>query len=245
MQILTYILSPLFHLYYLFVFLVFHPIIVIGLKVGGDKSRVKVVAALNFFLKTGMYITGASVKISGQENIPNGERPLIVASNHQSLYDIPIIGYLFASRSIDYIAKKSLGKYIPTISYNLRNGNSALVDRDNGGQSVREIFKVGKYVEANKTAICIFPEGTRTKDGKMKVFLPAGLGTLTRVSPSALVIPFAIKGHYELLSKSSFWVQIGQKLEYTILPAIDPKGMKPDELSALVQSQIEDVVKGA
>lgn len=240
MQFLTYILSPLFQLYYNLIFLFFHPILVIGFKLGGHKTRSKVVGSLNYFLSTALGVAGARMSVKGKENIPNDERPLIVASNHQSQYDIPILGYLFAKKNIDYVAKTSLGKGLPTVSFNLRNGYSALVDRNNGAQSVREIFKLGRQIESAKSAACIFPEGTRSRTGELREFMPAGLGTLTRSAPSALVVPFVIKGHSDLVSKSSFWLRVFQKIEYTILPAIDPKGMKPDELTALVQSKIQE-----
>lgn len=239
---LTYILSPIYHLYYLFVLCVFHPITAFSLKRLGHKSRVIVIAAMNYLLQKGVLILGCRVKVKGKENLPNADRPLIIVSNHQALYDIPIIGSLFSLRSVEFVAKSSLSKGIPTISYNLRNGKSALVDRENGGQSVREIFKLGKYVQANKFAVCIFPEGTRTKTGEVNEFMPAGVASLLRAAPDALILPFAIKGHYDLTAKSSVWLKVGQKLEYTIFPVIDPKGLDMAELMQKMQGQITEAV---
>lgn len=240
---LSVILSALLHIYHGFVYVIFHPILYVGFKLGGDKARLKIVKCLNFFLHTGLYIVGASLSVKGKENLPGTDRPFIVVSNHQSLYDICIIGRLFAYGGIDFVAKSSLGKYIPSVSYNLRNGHSALVDRNNGAQSVREIFKFGRYIQANNTAACIFPEGTRTKDGKVNPFMPAGVATLVRASPSALIVPFVIEGHHELCASNNFVMNVGQKLEYTILPTIDPKGRNIDELVKEIETKIHDVLE--
>lgn len=238
-QMLTYILSPLLHFYHLLVFSFCHLAIVMAYSIFGHKGRLKVIAVYYTLMQWGLYIVGVSIKVKGRENINVSGRPLIVASNHQSLYDIPAIGHLFSSQNIEFVAKSSLGKNIPTVSFNLRKGFSALIDRDKGGQSVRAIFALGKYMEENKIAVGVFPEGTRSRSGEVQEFMPAGIGTLLRSSPSALVQPFAIKGHSQLIAKSSTFLKVGQRIEYFILPAIDPSSMKADELAALVQSEIE------
>lgn len=238
MKILSFFLSPLLYLWYIIIFLGFHPILVIGHKLGGDAGRVKVISLFNLFMLKGLHLIGVKFTIKGLENIPTDDRPVVVVSNHQGLSDIPVIGYLFASKNIDFVSKSSLGKNIPTVSYNLTHGQSALVDRENGGQSVREIFKFGRYIQKNNTAACIFPEGTRSLDGKVNKFMPAGVATLLRSAPSAIVVPFAIKGHYEIIAKKSFFLKIGQRVEYTILPPIEPKGREIDELISDIHAQI-------
>lgn len=243
MQQLTYILSPLLHLYHLLVFCFCHLAIVVAYALFGHKGRLKVISVYYFLMQIGLFIIGASIKVIGRENLPEKGRPLIVASNHQSLYDIPALGHLFAFRNVEFVAKSTLGRNIPTVSFNLRKGYSALIDRDKGGQSVRAIFALGKYMEEHKIAVCVFPEGTRSRSGEVQPFMPAGIGTLLRSSPSALVLPVAIKGHAELINKSAVFLKIGQNLKYTILPPIDPRGMKTDVLTALVQSQIEKAME--
>ena len=243
MQILSYILSPLLHFYHLLVFCFCHLAIVPAYSLFGHQGRLKVMSIYYALMQFGLYIVGSSIKVKGREHLPPKGRPLIVASNHQSLYDIPALGNIFSYRDVEFVAKSSLGKNIPAVSFNLRKGYSALIDREKGGQSVRAIFALGKYMEESKIAVCVFPEGTRSRSGKVQQFMPAGIGTLLRSSPTALVLPIALKGHSQLISKSTAFVKIGQKLEYTILPPIDPTGMKPDELAALVQQQVEKAME--
>ncbi len=243
MQFLTYILSPITHLYYLITFCIFHLIQIFTLKVFGEKYRLKSIVVLNFFLTRALYILGSKIIIKGKENLPDNSRPVIIVSNHQSLYDIPIIGHLFRGNTVKFVAKKSLGKGIPCVSYNLRNGGSALIDRNNGGQAIRELFKLGKHIQENKYAACIYPEGTRSKTGKVQEFQSAGVATILRSAPDAIIVPFAIKGHSSLIAKSNIWMKVGQRISYTIFPAIDPKGKNIDDVINDIYLQIKQTVE--
>lgn len=243
LQLFTYILSPLFHLYYGLVFLITHPIQYAAHKLGGEKARLTVINGLNYTLTRGLYLITCRISIKGIENLPSTSRPVIIVSNHQSTYDIPIIGYLFRKNNVKFVAKSSLGKGIPTVSYNLVHGKSALVDRNNAGQSIREIFKLGKLINENNFAACIYPEGTRSKTGKVKKFQSAGLAALLRAAPNALIIPFAISGHAQLIKNSKIWLKIGQEVNYTICPAIDPKEKNLDELSEQLRALIKGIVE--
>ncbi len=242
-QFLTYLLSPIFHLYYGLVVALHHPAQIIAHKIFGEKGRLVVIRSLNFFMTYSLWIIGARIKIIGRENKPDTSRPLVIVANHQSFYDISIIGHLFRKNNVKYVSKESLGKGIPTVSYNLRHGHSALVDRNNGAQAVRAILKLGLYIEKTKTAACIYPEGTRSKSGKVHKFQTAGINTLLRTSPSALVIPFAIKGHSDLIENSKIWLKIGQKIEYHILPTIEPKNIGIALLTQDIQNQITKIVE--
>lgn len=242
LKILSFILSPLSHVYYALVFGIIHPIQIMAHRLFGEKQRLRVIRVLNYLLTRGPYLMLSRTSIHGKENIPDNSRPIIIVSNHQSFNDIPIIGHLFRENNVKFVAKHTLGKGLPTISYNLVHGCSALVDRNNGAQSVREIFKLGRHIEANNFAACIFPEGTRSKTGELKEFFSAGVGTLLRSAPNAIVVPFAIKGHSQLIQKSELWLKVGQKIDYTIFPAIDPKTMPLEELMTKIREQIASVV---
>lgn len=243
-QFLTYILSPLLHFYYGAVSCILHVAQIIAYRLFGEKARLKVIVVLNFLLSKALYIVGAKIVITGLENIPDNSRPLIIISNHQSFYDIPIIAHLLRKNNVKYVAKASLGKGIPTISYNLVHGKSALVNRDNGAQAVRAIFQLGKHIQENNYAACIYPEGTRCATGKVQKFQTAGINALLRSAPSARVIPFAIKGHSDLISKSRWWLRVGQRIEYHLLPVIEPKGLDVVEMTKDIREKISKIVAG-
>jgi 1-acyl-sn-glycerol-3-phosphate acyltransferase len=199
--------------------------------------RKKVVDVLNYGLLYSLWILGAKITFKGLKNIPNN-RPLIIVANHQSTLDIPPIIVAFKKNHPKFISKIELGKGIPSISYNLRHGGSVLIDRQNKSQSVKDILMLGKHIEANNYSACIFPEGTRTKDGRIKTFMPAGIASLLRTAPSALIVPFAIDGNFELMRHGYFPMTFGVHLKYTAFDPIDPKGMDSTELTQMIEDMI-------
>ena len=239
-KLFGYLLTPLFHLYYGLMLVLFHPIQVAALHFFGDPARKKSVDLLNLFLVKGLYILGCSVKFSGFEKIPDN-RPIIIVSNHQSMYDIPAVVYGFKKYYPKFISKIELSKHLPSISHNLKHGKSALIDRENGTQSVKEILKLGRLIQENNYAACIFPEGTRSKTGRVKKFMPAGIHTLLRAAPSAVIVPFVVDGHSQLMDKGFFPLTFGQKISYTVLDPVEPKDQSIEE----VVNRIHDSIKKA
>lgn len=236
--ILSYFLSCLYYFYFGLVLAIFHPVQVIAHHVFGDPARKKVVDVLNFFLVYGMYILGCSIKFSGFEKIPD-DRPIVIASNHQSMFDIPPVVIGFRKYYPKFISKESLAKNLPSISYNLRHGKSALIDRKKGTAAVKEIFKLGQLIQETNSAACIFPEGTRSKTGKVKKFMNAGVHTLLRAAPSAIIVPLVIDGHSKLLSRGLFPLQIGLKISYTVLDPIEPGDRPIEEIVGEVENSIK------
>lgn len=236
-KILGLILTPFFCLFYALTLLLFHPVQVLTNRFSGDGARRRAVDVMNAILVKALYLMGSRVKFVGLENIPN-DRPVIIVANHQSLFDIPAVGYAFAKLYPKFISKIELGKNLPSISYNLKQGQSALIDRENGSQSVKEIFKLGRLIEANNYAACIFPEGTRSKNGNVRKFQAAGINTLLRAAPSAVIVPFVIDGHNRLMTNGKLPLVFGQKITYTALAPVDPKNLNVDDVVSRVEEAI-------
>ena len=233
-----YPLSALFYLYYGLLLVLFHPIQVIAFWLSGDVARKKMVDLLNRFLVYGLYLLGCKITFRGFEKVPFG-RPLIIVSNHQSIFDIPAVVHGFRRFYPRFISKIELSKNLPSISHNLKHGQSALIDRKNGTQSVKEIFKLGRLIQARNEAACIFPEGTRSKTGKVGPFMTAGLETLSRAAPSAIIIPFVIDGHRQLMRQGNFPLACFQRVSYTVLDPVEPANLPIDELANKVKQEIE------
>jgi 1-acyl-sn-glycerol-3-phosphate acyltransferase len=204
----------------------------------GYPVRKKAVDTMNFGLLYGLWILGTRITYKGFEKIPKN-RPLNIVANHQSTLDIPAVIVGFRKNHPKFISKIELGKGIPSISYNLRHGGSVLIDRKNPRQAVKDILLLGKHIEQHNYAACIFPEGTRTKTGLVKTFQPAGIASLIKTSPSAIIVPFAIDGHSQLMRNRNFPMTFGMHLKYTVLDPIEPKGMD----SAVLAQMIEDGMK--
>ncbi len=220
-------LTVFFYIVFGLLLVIFHAIQVLALHLGGYHAHKKSVDILNYCIIKCFYLVGARVKFNGFEKLPES-RPLIIVSNHQSQWDIPPVVWGFRKHHPKFISKIELAKNIPSISYNLRHGGSALIDRKNGSQAIRELIKLGEKIEKNNYAVCIYPEGTRSADGKMKKFQPGGIKTLLKAAPSAVIVPFVIDGNYKLQANKSWIINPGVKLTYTVLDPIEP-GMIPAE----------------
>ena len=120
---------------------------------------------------------------------------VILAANHASFLDPPLVGSGL-HRQINYLARASLFRY-PGVGWLFRNWNAVPVERDGGGaaglKAILERLLAGG-------AIILFPEGTRTKDGKLQ---PArsGIG-LTVIKSDAVVIPARMFGTFECYSRT-------------------------------------------
>ncbi len=236
-KILSYSLTPIYLLTFGLLLLIFHPIQVITRWIWGYPVRKKAVDVLNYGLLYSLKIMGSKITFRGFEKVPQNH-PIIIVANHQSTFDIPPIVVGFRKNHPKFISKIELGKGIPSISYNLRYGGSVLIDRKNPRQSVKDILMLGKHIEQNNYAACIFPEGTRSKDGLMKPFAPAGIASLIKTAPSALIVPFVIDGNSTLMKKGYYPLTFGVHLKYTALDPIDPKGMDSAELTLMIENRI-------
>jgi len=186
-------------------------------------------------------ITGASFRYIGRPTLPSG-RPVIIVSNHQSMYDIPMIMWACRAREVGFIAKKELGRWIPSISLALRHLGSVLIDRKDGKGSIRAIAAFGAEKERVKQVAAIFPEGTRARDGVMREFKPSGLLALFRSMPTALIQPVAIRGNWELLRYNFLPVPWGTHIEIEFLEPLEPSSYPADMLLEEVQNRIKSAV---
>jgi len=124
--------------------------------------------------------------------------PVIIASNHASIIDPPLIG-IFVKRAINYLARESLFRF-PVIGWILRSWNAVPVDREGGGAAgLRAILD--RLLGGG--AIILFPEGTRTRDGKLQ---PARSGVgLTVIKSIAPVVPVRVFGTFEAFNREMSW----------------------------------------
>src|SRR5215831_15459519 len=120
--------------------------------------------------------------------------PVILAANHASYLDPPLVG-AGVKRGINYLARDTLFRY-PGIGWLLRNWNSVPVDREGGGAAGLKAI-LDRLLDGG--AIILFPEGTRTRDGRLQ---PArsGIG-LTVIKSKAPVVPVRVFGTFEAFNR--------------------------------------------
>ena len=140
-KILAYPLSVIFYLSFGLSLVIFHPVQWVCFNLFGYQAHKKSVDYLNFFLLRSLNLLGTTFTFNNPYQISR-DQPCIIVANHQGQYDIPPIVWYMRRLHPKFISKKELGKGIPSISYNLRHGGSALIDRKDKGQSIRTIKKI-------------------------------------------------------------------------------------------------------
>ena len=237
-KILGYLLTPIYYLFFGLILLIFHPIQWICLKTGGYSAHKKSVDILNWFLFKSYLFLGNRVKFINKQHIPT-DRPIIFVSNHQGMYDIPPLIYHLRKYHAKFISKIELTKGIPSISFNLKYGGAANIDRKDKHQSLAEISKLAKNMEEKNWSCIIFPEGTRTKTGQMKPFGVGGLATLFNEVPRALIVPIAISGSYNMVKYGSYPLNTFLKMRWEVLQPIEPAAKTVEGLI----EELEQVIK--
>src|SRR3974390_1146755 len=136
-----------------------------------------------------MYATYFRWRVFGAENVPL-KGGVILAANHASFIDPPLVGSGL-KRDINYLARESLFRF-PGIGALLRSWNSVPVDREGGGAAGLKAI-LDRLLAGG--GIILFPEGTRTRDGRLQ---PArsGIG-LVVIKSTAPVVPVRVFGTYE------------------------------------------------
>lgn len=214
-KIISYPLTVLFYLVFGLWLIIFQPIQWICYNVFGYNAHRWSVAILNFFLIRTTHILGTTYVVKGREKLPP-HKPLIFVANHQSLYDIPPFIWFMRAWHPKFISKKELGKGIPSVSYNLRYGGSALIDRKDPKQALPEIKKCAELINNNNYSVVIFPEGTRSKTGAPKPFSVNGLKMLYKFAPDAYFVPVTIENSWKMTRYGQFPLGIGNRLKFTV-----------------------------
>lgn len=227
-KLLSYPISVVYYLCFFLTLVVFHPIQWVCFNAFGYQAHKKSVDFLQWSLMRCANILGTRFTFKNPYEIETGQ-PLIIVANHQSLHDIYPLTWFMRKHHPKFISKIELGRGIPSVSYNLRHGGAALIDRKNPRQSLPAIMKFGEYIETNKRAAVIFPEGTRSKDGTPKPFQTKGLEILFKKVPSALIVPISINNSWKMYKYGKFPMGLGNHITFTV--------HKPLKLSTFALSQ--------
>ena len=167
-----------------------------------------VMAALQRTLMNCFRICGTRIVVERSPAIrPNTGYAIV--SNHQSMFDIVLIGGLLFTNFPKYVAKKELGRWLPSISLNLRWGGNAIIDRGDRAAAVAEITDMAETAQRRNVSVAIFPEGTRSRDGRLQKFRRAGSQALLAGAGQLPVVPVAVDGAWKLLENNLMPIPFG------------------------------------
>ena len=241
-KILSYPITVVYYIFFLLFLVIFHPIQWVCLNLFGYQAHKKSVDLLNWCLLRCAHVLGSTYKFEGLKKVPEGV-PLIIVANHQSMNDIPPIIWFMRKFHPKFISKKELGKGIPSVSYNLRHGGAALIDRKDPKQALPAIKELAQYIEKNNRSAVIFPEGTRSKTGAPKKFSENGLKILCKFAPSAYIVPVSINNSWKMFKFGQFPLGLGSHLTFNIQEPFAIKGIPFDEIMERTENEVKQGIK--
>lgn len=190
-------------------------------------NRVHIIARI--WGKGILIVSGIKVTVYGLENI-DPDRSYIYMSNHQSNFDIPV---LLACLPVQFrwLAKAELFK-IPIFGRAMRGAGYVKIDRFNQDSAFESINEAAGKMQ-NGVSIMIFPEGTRSRDGKIRSFKKGGF--VMAVDSGAPIVPVILQGTWPIMAKSSLRINTGNVALHIEKP-IATSGYTRDTKNDLIES---------
>ena len=177
--------------------------------------------------------TGVSVEVRGLERLERG-RTFIFVSNHQSIYDIPVV-FSALPFQLRIIAKESLGRF-PFLGWHLRRTGHLLVDRRNPDRA--GILRQWKALVGQGLSLIVFPEGTRSTDGRVGLFKAGSV--LLAIEAQLPIVPVSIDGTRHVMRKGGMTTFPGHASLVVHAP-IETRGMASTDARALAE-QLRSIV---
>jgi 1-acyl-sn-glycerol-3-phosphate acyltransferase len=203
-----------------------------------DRTGDSVLALARLWSRVLLGVPGVKLEVSMRAPL-DPKRPYIFMANHASMVDIwaMFVGLPVRFR---FIAKKQLGK-IPLFGWAMRAGRFIFIDRQNAVSARRSIEEAARRIGSGQSVI-IFPEGTRTRDGKLGPFKKGGFHLA--LDSGAEIVPVAIHGSRPIMPRGAALIRPG-RVRLEVGAPIPTAGLKPADREALlnqVRGQIAEML---
>jgi 1-acyl-sn-glycerol-3-phosphate acyltransferase len=180
---------------------------------------------------------GVAVAVEWAEKLDPG-RPYIFAANHQSQFDIFVLqGFL----GVDFrwLAKKELFA-VPVWGPAMRRAGYIPIDRSRGRKALKSLAEAAEKIGAG-TSVIIFPEGTRSRDGRLQEF-KAGAMVLA-LKAGVPIVPVAIRGTHEILPKGRLLMKPGTVQVRVGRPIETDAAMAKHDLARIAQAAVAELLQ--
>ena len=180
-------------------------------------------------------ILGLKVEVEGLENV-DPRRSYVFMANHVSFLDGPLLFYIIPQR-VRVILKKSIFR-IPVAGPAMRFIGFVPVDRKSLSSGKRSIDEAVQAMKEKGYSFLIFPEGTRSNDGKLHDFKRGGF--FLAVAAQVPIIPVTIKGTFELMPRGRIFVRRG-KIKVIFHPPVETAGRTQADIPALMSQVFSQI----
>ncbi len=174
--------------------------------------------------------------VSG-ESIANPRNPYVVVCNHQSLADIPLISNL--PWEMKWMGKQELFT-LPFIGWMMKLSGDIPVDRKSARSGVTAFSKAKQYLE-QRCSVMMFPEGTRTQDGRVRPFSDGAFHLA--ISAGVPILPLVIEGSRNCIPKNSWKFGEPADIQLKVLPPVDTSSFTLTDVPQLRNSVRNAIVR--
>ncbi|MEW6334193.1 MAG: lysophospholipid acyltransferase family protein [Thermodesulfobacteriota bacterium] len=196
----------------------------------------KVHKIANLWARMLLWLTNTRVDVIGRENVML-DRPQIFMANHQSDFDILIV-LAHIPGQFRWIAKKELFK-IPIFGKAMRNAGYIEIDRQNHERALKSLDEAAQKIREGKSVVT-FPEGTRSRDGKVRPF-KQGMFHLA-IRSGVPIVPIAIIGAGEIMPRRTLKVKPG-RITMVIDRPVDVSGYMLETKGDLIET-VRSIIVG-
>jgi 1-acyl-sn-glycerol-3-phosphate acyltransferase len=187
-------------------------------------------------MNIGPGVLGIKVEVSGREK-PGRKASRIYMANHLSFLDGPLLFGLIL-QPIRVILKKQVFR-LPVIGQGMRYVGFVPVDRKKIRGGKKSIDRAAALMRERGYSYLIFPEGTRSRDGRMQAFKRGGF--FLALESGAPIVPVSIAGTYELMPRGRLFASKG-RIKVNFHPAIPVDGYTQDNIHLLVD-QVRGIIE--
>ena len=193
-----------------------------------DKSGDLVLALARLWSRVILGVPGVKLEVKMRAPLEPG-RPYVFMPNHASMVDIWVV-FVAIPASFRFIAKKQLAS-IPLFGWAMAAGRFIFIDRQNAASARRTMDEASRRIRAGQSVV-IFPEGTRTRDGRLLPFKKGGFHLA--IDSGAAVVPVAIKGSREVMPRGAALIRAGTVTLEVDAP-IPTTGLTTSDRDALIE----------
>jgi 1-acyl-sn-glycerol-3-phosphate acyltransferase len=166
------------------------------------------------------------VGISGRTDVDD-RKPYVVVCNHLSQADIPVISNL--PWDMKWVAKKELFD-LPVVGWMMKLAGDISVDR-RGENRKESTFEQARYYLQNRCSVMFFPEGTRSRNGKLNAFTKGAFELA--VKEQIPVLPLVVDGTQNTLPKKSWKFGVAKHIKLRILDPVSTEGLEKNDVTPL------------
>ena len=207
-------------------------------KINPHARDISCLRMVQWAFKLMLWITGADISYIGRENVPK-DRAVLYVGNHNSYFDI-LLTYSQCPGLTGYVAKSEMLRY-PLLRDWMKRLYCVFLDRSDLRAGMQMILTCIDYIK-NGISICIFLEGTRSKDGQMQPFHEGSLKMAAKTG--CPIIPMAISNSAQIFENHMPFVRPCKVIVEYGAPVYPKELSKEDQkfLGAYTQKKIQEML---